>query len=437
MNIIIAGAGRVGFRLAKILSSTNHVTVIDHNQNALQRLQESLDILTLFGNIEDPATYRQIVDEEADIFIAVTDSDETNLISTMMIDDTIKVQRKFIRLRNTYFSHSNIKEKLGISETIFPLQRTSETVASLLAYPKANNVKQFNDTDFKLISVRASNPIEVTNLLDQSCQIIGIERNKHFFVPDKEIEIQKDDLVYFFGKSEPILHLSDMLETLEFKSIERCVIFGAGDVGVSIAQSLKANNRQIKVIDKDIELCKRADEALQGTALTINSKYGTEELFEEEGLAHADMMIAATDNDEYNIIKCLEAREHGIEKVVAIINELEYYNLMHALGIVVVRGPKMNAYNEIMERIYSSNIVMERKFCGGKANIYLRKIFHDSPLISKNIAAFKEHQSVAYLLRDEVLYLLDKPMPAKEGDMIIVFCTSEISPKVKRWIYGL
>ncbi|MEY3001852.1 MAG: hypothetical protein RLZZ428_227, partial [Pseudomonadota bacterium] len=270
-----------------------------------------------------------------------------------------------------------------------------------------------------------------------SCQIIGIERNKHFFVPDKEIEIQKDDLVYFFGKSEPILHLSDMLETLEFKSIERCVIFGAGDVGVSIAQSLKANNRQIKVIDKDIELCKRADEALQGTALTINSKYGTEELFEEEGLAHADMMIAATDNDEYNIIKCLEAREHGIEKVVAIINELEYYNLMHALGIVVVRGPKMNAYNEIMERIYSSNIVMERKFCGGKANIYLRKIFHDSPLISKNIAPFKEHQSVAYLLREEVLYLLDKPIPAKEGDMIIVFCTSEISPKVKRWIYGL
>jgi trk system potassium uptake protein TrkA len=349
----------------------------------------------------------------------------------------IKVERKFIRLRNTYFSQSNIKEKLGISETIFPLQRTSETVASLLDYPKANNVKQFTNTDLKLISVRASNPVELTTLLDENCQIIGVERNKHFFVPQQGTQIEKNDLVYFFGKPEAILRFSEMLETLEFQSIERCVIFGAGDVGVSIAKALKANNRKIKVIDKDIELCKIADEALEGAALTINSKYGTEELFEEEGLAHADMMIAATDNDEYNIIKCLEAKEHGIPKVVAIINELEYYNLMHALGIVVVRGPKMNAYNEIMERIYSSNIVMERKFCGGKANIYLRKIFKDSPLITKAISPMKEQKSVAYLVREERLHLLDKSIQAQEGDMIIAFCTSDISPKVKRWIDGL
>jgi trk system potassium uptake protein TrkA len=438
MNIIIAGAGRVGFKLAKMLSVTNHVTVIDHNAEALKRLQESLDILVVHGNIEDPATYKKVVIEKSDLFIVVTDSDETNLIATLIIDDVIDVERKFIRLRNTYFSKSAIKDKLSIAETIFPLQLTSATVASLFDYPKANNVKHFKYTDAKLLSVRASDATELADFEDEYSRIIGIERDKQFFVPDENTSIQKNDLVYLFGKAERVKYLSGMLETLELQSISRCVIFGAGDVGISIAKSLKERGKEIKLVDKNIEQCERADEALEGTALTINCKYGTEELFAEEGLAHADMMIAATSNDEYNIIKCLEAREHGIQKVVAIINELEYYNLMHALGIVVVRGPKMSAYNEIMERIYSNNVVMERKFCGGKANIYLRKIFAGSPLINKTLKPFKNKENApSYIIREEVLHPFDKPLVGKEGDVIVVFCEYTLSSKAKSWIYGL
>lgn len=383
-----------------------------------------MDILVVHGDIEDPSTYKKLVVEKADLFIAVTDVDEANLISTLIADDVIDVKRKFIRLRNTSFAKSAIKDKLSISETIFPLQLTSATVAGLLDYPKANNVKHFKYTDFKLVSVRASNHTGLANLQNERCQIIGIERNKHFFVPSQKEFIQKDDLVYFFGEAERIRYLSGLLETHEPQSINGCVIFGAGEVGVSIAKSLKERGKKIKLVDKDIQLCERADEALDGTVLVINSKYGTEALFEEEGLEHADMMIAATSNDEYNIIKCLEAREHGIRKVVAIINELEYYNLMHALGIVVVRGPKMSAYNEIIERIYSSDVVMERKFCGGKANIYLRKIFTDSTLIHKTLKPFKNMNDVsAFIIREGVLHPFERPITGKEMMLSLYFAS--------------
>jgi len=122
MDIIIAGAGKVGYSLAKTLSIGHNVTVIDKNGEALKRLQESLDILPIQGNIEDPLTYEKSIDKNIDLFIAVTNSDEANIISTIIANDTIKIERKFIRLENEFFAKSSIKEKIGIDKTVFPIQ---------------------------------------------------------------------------------------------------------------------------------------------------------------------------------------------------------------------------------------------------------------------------------------------------------------------------
>lgn len=437
MNIIIAGAGRVGFNLAKTLCISHNVTVIDRNAEALKRLNESLDILVLHGNIENPETYKKLSSSKADLFIAVTNTDEANLISTLIADDVIEIKRKFIRLRNTYYAKSSIKEKLSIAETIFPLELTSSTVASLLDYVHVNNVKHFKYTDLKLVSIRASNTLSLQSLESQDCSVVGIERKKNFFIPTSKDTIEINDLVYCFGKEEVVRKLNKPLQLNEPKAIKRCVIFGASDLGVSIAKSLIDKGIEIKILDKDIELCKKADEALEGDALTINCKYSMQDIFEEEGLKYADMVIATTSNDEYNIIKCLDAKEHGIQKVVAIINELEYYNLMHTLGIVVVRGPKMNAYNEIMERINSSDVVMERRFCGGKGIIYLRKIFPNTSLINKKLKPINNKELISFILRDKKLHPFDTVLLGKENDVIIVFCQQTFSLKVKSWIYEL
>ncbi|WP_457607487.1 NAD-binding protein [Nitratifractor sp.] len=441
MDIIIAGAGKVGYNLARTLSPVHNVTVIDRNAEALHRLQESLDILPVHGDIEDPQTYRKLIDQEADLFIAVTNLDEANLISTLIVGDTIEVKRKFIRLRNDFFAKSGIREKLGITDAVFPLQLTSETVRSLFNYPRANNVKSFVYTPFKLISIRVSEGAEaLPEELPANVALVGIEHKRELWIPQgwEPDRIESGDLLYFFGAVEGIRSLCPRIDTEAPGEIERCVVFGAGDLGITIASKLLEEGKDVKLVEKDPRQCELADEALEGEAMTLNCKYGTSTLFEEEGLGHAEMMIAATEDDEYNIIKCLEAREHGIRKVVAVNNEMEYYNLMHSLGIVVVRGPKVSTFHTIVEKIHSSRVVTERKYCGGKGVVLLRKVFPASRLIGREISPPKHREeALLFLLRQESLLPFEGLVSIEEGDVIAVFAPEASTEEMERWLNGL
>ena len=438
MNIIIAGAGKVGFNLAKTLCIGHNVTIIDQNSEALFRIQESLDILPLRGNVEDAKTYESFSDKNIDLFIAVTNIDNVNLIATMIADTVLNIERKFVRLQKQFFDTSKIKDKLDIEKLIFPIQLASQSIASLLEYPKANNVKFFKYTQEKLISVMVSSKFIPKVLLSERFRVVGIERKKEFFIPlTNDIEVFPEDLVYFFGYEDAIEEIYSQLAMELFTAIENCVVFGGEELGVAIAKELVEGGRSVKLVEKDLNLCEKADEELQGKIHTINSKYNAHDIYEEENLGSADMFIAASNNDEFNIIKCLEARESGIKKVVAINNELEYYNLMHSLGIVVVRGPKMSAYNKIMEEISSTGVVIQKSFCGAKGVIFMRKIFSGSKLINSKIKPCKVKESIIFYMRDENMHFLNEKLILQENDLILTFCTSAESAKVKQWIYEL
>ncbi|NPA28574.1 MAG: potassium transporter [Epsilonproteobacteria bacterium] len=435
MEVIIAGAGKVGFNLARTLSIGHNVTVIDRNMEALNRLQETLDILPLCGDIEDPETYRKLAGKEADLFIAVTDLDEANLVSSLIVDDEVAVGRKIIRLRNEMFARSGVGAKLGLDAAVFPLRLTSDTVLSLLAFPAANNVKHFQHIGLSLVSVRAASLGEPQPLERPGEIVVGIERGKRFFVPEPDEKVEPGDLVYLFGDGERIGQRCLALDKEAPRHIGRCVVFGAGELGVTVASRLLAEGREVKLVDKDPDRCERADERLGGRAMTFSCKYGTAELFEEEGLGEADMMVAATDNDEYNIIKCLEAREHGVRKVVAINNEMEYYNLMHALGIVVVRGPKMSAYHAILERINSGRVTVERKYCGGRGTVFVRTVHEGSKTVGKKIKPPRRVKGRLFLVREGEMTPLREPTVLRESDTIVGFCETEAAPKMKVWFY--
>jgi trk system potassium uptake protein TrkA len=438
MNIIIAGAGKVGFNLAKTLSIRHHITIIDKNSEALHRIQENLDVLTICGDLEDSNIYQNFIEKEIDLFIAVADIDNVNLIATLMADAVLHINRKIIRLQKHIFAEDIIKDKLDIDKIIFPTKLSSAAVASLLNYPKANNVKFFKYTENKLISIRVSKNITPFRLSTSSpFTIAGIERDKRFFIPQNEIQIEPNDLIYLFGKEDDIRHICTELEPDNTSEIQCCVVFGGEGLGISIAKALLEIDRDVKLVEKNIALCEKADEALAGKASVINSKYSTDDIFEEEGLDQADIFIAATNNDEYNIIKCLEAKEKGISKVVAINNEMEYYNLMHALGIIVVRGPKMSAYNKIMEEIGSTGVVIQKSFCGAKATVFMRKIFPNSKLINGIIKPIQVENSTIYYIRDDKIYPFTEKIALQEDDLILAFCVEKENQKVKQWIYEL
>ena len=441
MDIMIAGAGTVGYSLAQTLSYKHNVIVIDKDINKLNKLDEELDILTLYGDIENPKIYKKLIDKRADLFIAVTDSDEANLLSTLIVEDVVAVKRKIIRLKNDGFLRSHVLQKLSIDYAVFPDITTANKVKALFTFPKANNVKMFHQTKHKLVSIRVQYDTDVLynvgEFINKNVSIVGIERKKEFFVPHMDENIHKDDLVYLFGNIKAIEEISSKLDEKMPSSIRKIVIFGANTLAQKIAKALLDKKLEIKMIEKEIDHCRTASEVLQGKVTIINSAYEDQRLFEEEGLKNADMIIAAGHNDEKNIVKCIEAKEYGVQKVVAVNNDKAYYNLMHKMGVVVVRGSKAGAHYAILEKISSSSIVTQRHFCGGRGVLFMRKIYPNSELIGKMIKAVDIGSSILLLLRADKIYSLSQIEKFEQGDILVVFGEIENKEEIQQWIYTL
>ena len=441
MDIIIAGAGTVGYSLAQTLSFKHNVIVIDKDINKLNKLDEDIDILVIYGDIENPKTYQTLNLDNIDLFIAVTDSDEANLLSTLIVEDVVEVKRKIIRLKNDGFLKSHILEKLSINYAVFPDITTANKVKALFTFPKANNVKIFHQSKQKLISIRvqydADMLYKVKELVNENISIVGIERDKKFFIPSSDTNIQKDDLVYVFGSIESIEQISNKLDEKMPISIKKIVIFGANTLAQKIAKVLLDKKLDIKMVEKDIEYCKKASEVLEGKVTIINSSYEDHRLFEEEGLKNADMIIAAGNNDEKNIVKCIEAKEYGVQKVVAVNNDKAYYDLMHKMGVIVVRGSKAGAHYAILEKISSSSIVTQRHFCGGRGVLFMRKVYPNSELIDKSIKNIKIENIIVLLIREDKVYNVSYVGDLKQGDILVTFGTFEQKEEIEQWIYTL
>jgi len=439
MNIIIAGAGTVGYSLAQTLSFQHSVIMIDKQREKLERLDEEIDILAVEGDIEDPKTYLSLLYDTIDLFIAVTDSDEANLLSTLIVEDVVAVKRKIVRLKNEAFLKSHVLEKLAVDYAVFPDMTTAGKVKALFTFPKANNVKVFHQTRHKLISLRVQYDetlsLCVGDLCSDEVTVTGIERDKDFFVPKMEEKICQNDLLYLFGNETHIGKIAETIDVKMPKTIRRIVIFGANTLAQKIAKVLLEKDLDIKIIEKDRALCKKASVFLEGQCSIINSAYEDHRLFEDEGVKYADMVIAAGQDDEKNIVKCVEAQEYGIPKVVAINNDKSYYNLMHKMGVVVVRGSKAGAHYAILENISSSAIVTQRLYCGGRAVLFMRKIYPDSPLIGKKVSAYSRPLFSCRLIRHERFYDLSTAMQMEEGDILLVFGETENKDEMQRWIY--
>jgi trk system potassium uptake protein TrkA len=439
MNIIIAGAGTVGYLLSQSLSIKHNVIVIDKDIKKLERLDDEIDIYVIKGDIEDPKTYKDLPVEKADLFIAVADSDEANLLATLIAEDVVEIGKKIVRLKNDGFVKSHVLKKLSIDHAIFPDILTARRIKSLLAFPKANNVKAFHQSKHKLISIKVETTQEyrIQDIRDTNVRIIGIERDKKLFIPSQDEILQNNDLIYLYGDVEKITLLASKLDEVAPQSIDKVVIFGANTQAQKIASALLTKGVNIKMIEKDTTLCKEAAANLGESVRVINSAYEDHKLFEEEGIKYADMVIAAGHNDEKNIVKCVEAKEYGIQKVVAINNDKSYYNLMHKMGLVVVRGSKASANFEILEKISSSSIVTQRHYCGGMGVLFMRKVYPNSKLIDKTIKHKDIKNTKILITRDDTIYDASELNSFKQDDIIVVAGDISKQEEMQKWIYSL
>jgi len=431
----------VGFELARSLSLQHDVTIIDKNADALERLQVIIDIYPVVGDIKNPETYRTLVDKTADIFIAVTDSDEANILSTLIVNDNIDVKQKIIRLKNSYFSQSKFLTSMGDIEQIYPFQLAAQNIKMLLSHPEANNVKKIRESKLRLVSTKVDNPNyeekQVSLFENGTLKIVAIERSKELIIPRKEEIIQHGDVVYFYGNTDTLNKFYGELDLQMPKKISNAVVFGARLLGIEIAKVLIAEGINVKIVEKDMAYCKIASEILQDSALIINSHYDENILYNEENLDSADMIISTSNQDELNIVRSIQAQEHNIPKVIAINNEQRYYSMMHKLGIVVARGPRTSAYYSILESLSTHGTIGVKHFCGGAGIIFDRIIERDSKLAKKKIHTYDNRNGLLIIERNDYIIHVTDDIVIEEGDMIILIVSSIDEKRAKQWIASL
>ena len=443
MQIVIAGAGKVGYMIAKHLMVHNNVTVIDKNEAAIKKIEENLDVLAVCGDIENPHTYLS-VDSEIDLFIGVTDSDEVNMVASLIIDKITKVNKKIIRLKNSFFADDLVKERLGINDFVVPAFEAAQPFKYLIDFPITRNVKSFEYTKALLISIKIPDSFEatiissLTNDLNQKIVAAGIERNGEFYIPNGEDMLNPGDLAYFYAYPKAIKELQYSIYPLEDDryDIRNCVIFGADSLGLEIAKVLIKKDLNIQIVDRDLQKCEKANLVLKDKVTVIKSTYDSDHILESDGV-NPDLFIVASGNDEYNITKCMEAKYYGIGKVITINNDIAYSKLMRNLNLEVVRGEKINAYYSILEKIESSKIVIKRQFCGGEGVLMIRKIFSSSDMIgeSLSLSGKLERMGNFFVQRDSNILPYNSIENFQEDDIIVAITTKENSTTISNWLH--
>ena len=426
MNILIAGGGKVGYNLAKILYKKHNVTIIDKDEDKINFINESLDVLCILGDLRDTLTY-QSLEREYDYFIAVTNEDEINLISAAIIDNFSKITNKLLRIQNTSYSLTDISKKLNIDTMIYSHTIPILNIEKLIKLPQANNVKDLAFTNMILISTNSEIEIDSASIENEKVKIIATVNENEEINFCHKCKIKKNDLVYIMGTYEELKEVLKKLAPNQPETIKNILIFGADSLGIELANVLKSLDLNVTIIEADSNLAYKASKKLNEEVMIINASFDDENLFLSENLQKNDVSIATTKSDEKNILKSLIAKKYGIKKTICINNNPYYHSIMHSLHLPIIRGPKMATVYKILENIESEKIIFERFFLGFKARVFIRKIF-----INKIIKPPKEYAKIL-ILRDNKLIDIENEFEIKEGDIVFYFNTSGS----KKWIENL
>ena len=429
MDILIAGAGKVGYNIAKLLSKKHNITIIDKNEENLNYISESLDILTIHGDLRDSLTFQNL-NEKYDYYIAVTNTDEINILSALIIDDFSQIKNKILRIHNTSYSLTSLPEKINIHQMIYSNTITVLNIEKLIDLPQANNVKDLPFTEMVLASINSEITINSDELNNEKVSVIAIAREEKIIFCNKNEIIKPGDLVYILGKKEKIKPVLKTLAPSQPEEIENVLIFGATILGIEIARVLAGLGLNVKILEHNIDQAYRAANILEEDVMVITSSYDDENLFKSENLDANDISIAATKSDETNIMKSLIAKKYGIKKPMCINNNPYYHSIMNSLHLPVIRGPKMNTVYKILEEIDSENIVFERFFMGFEGKIFVKKIFN-----SKKINKPKENSKIIVIRDNKIinLFIEEENFELQEGDIVFYFNTSGN----KTWIENL
>jgi trk system potassium uptake protein len=377
LHIVILGAGQVGSSVAEnLVSEQNDITVVDLNSERLKRLQDRLDLRTVTGNAAHPAVLEQAGARDADMILAVTQSDETNMVACKLAATMFNIPTKMARIRSAdYLSHPEIfsPENFAVDFPICPEQVLTDYIDKLLEFPEALQVLEFADGRVSLVAVRAfqggplvGEPISHlrTHMPQVDARVAAIFRQDAPIIPEGSTVVQAGDEVFFIADTKNIRGVLHELRRMD-KPVKRVMLGGGGNIGRRLAKQIE-KRYNVKVIEFNKADAERLAAELDRT-LVLAGDVTDEELLEQENVGEMDVYCALTNDDENNIMSSLLARSMGARKVIALINRSAYVNLLQSGQIDIAISPAQATIGTLLARVRRGDVIAVHSLRRGAA----------------------------------------------------------------------
>ena len=445
MKIIIAGAGEVGFHLAKLLSfESQDITLIDNKKSNLNIAENQLDIKTIEGNSASISVLKEANVENCDLVVSLTTSETTNF-TTCFLAKQLGAKRTIARISNSEFIEGSQEidfGSIGIDELISPESLATEEIKLLIHESAFNNSHDFEDGILKMMGVKLEKnaPFVGKTVMESASVYPGVhfmpiaikkEGSENTIIPRGDTVFDLGDQVYFITNHKGLTELYDLLGT-EKQNIENIMILGAGRIGSKLARDLSSEGLNVKIIEIDKEKANNLAEELNNVMM-LNVDGRNVDLLVEENLENMDAFIATTGNSETNIMSCLMAKSKNIKKTIALVENMDYFNLSQSIGIDTLINKKLLAANDIFRFVRKGDIVELAKLNNMDAEIVEFNVSENSKVLNKKIVNlnFPREAIIGGVIRNDEGLIVLGDFEIQLGDRVLVCSSPEALNKVE------
>jgi trk system potassium uptake protein TrkA len=444
MRIIIAGAGEVGTHLAKMLSNENHeIILIDPEEARLKPIDSSLDVMTHEGSATSVKILQDSLHKKTDLFIAVTPSEDTNIISSILAKRFGAI-KTIARIDNIdYLEHSTLEffKSIGIDSLIYPELIAAREVLGLLHETGTSEFMEYSGGKLTMYIQKLDEKAPILNKSLQEISIsyrtdkyraVAIKRNDKTIIPRGNEQFQLGDMVFIISTQEGIGEImkTSGKENFEAKSI---MILGGSKIGKLIAMYMQ-KTCEVKLIDPDIKKCEDLAEILDNT-LIINGDGRNVDLLEQEGIMKMDAFVAVTGNSETNILSCLLAKKMGVKKTIAEVENMEYINLAENTGIDTIINKKISAASRIFRHTTNPNVTQVKYMTGTDAEVLEFNVPANSKITKGTLRSidFPKDAIIGGGTRDGVPFIATGDTMIIANDKVVVFTLPSAYDKLLKY----
>lgn len=444
MKIIIVGAGEVGYHIASRMAFENKdVVVIDRDPEAIKRLAESVDVEAINGSGSSPRALAEAGLKEAEILLAVTDSDETNLVACMMADLISPTTKKLARIRDGDFDpfHEVFQQQAPHIDTVInPEIEVIKTIERFLRIPGAVDVSDFADGMLKFVGLYLDPASrlagmrlkEIPEKIGQRILVAAVVRKEELIIPGGDASLYPGDLVYFISEEQG---LASILKAFgkEDRPVRRTLIVGGGRIGTRLAAVMEHSGVQTKIIERSATRCGELAAHLK-KAVVIQGDGSDQRLLIEENIQEMDAVVTLTNDEETNILVSLLAKRMGAGKTITKLNKFSYFPLMPAIGIEQVVSPRLSAINTILQHIRRGKVLSVRTLTDEQAEVLEAEALETSDIVGKPLRSSKlpKGSLVIGIIREGQVIIPSGESVIQPSDRIIIFAKRQVISRIER-----